>query len=78
MGPALVSRKARPGYQPVLNQVMGQTLAQLELQGLAKPTLPHIEDQQRSGNDSKNAQLIAGIAQNPGATGHHRRADSRY
>jgi hypothetical protein len=50
--------KGAAGHEPVLNQVMGQALTQLELQGFVEPALAHIEDQQCSGDQSKNAQLV--------------------
>ena len=57
--------KGAAGYQPVLNQVTAQALTQFEFQGLAEPTLTHIEDQQGSCDHSKNAQLIEELRKVP-------------
>ena len=46
-------------------QVMAQALAQFELQGLAEPTLAHVEHQQRPGDDSKYSQLIEELCKFP-------------
>ncbi len=50
--------KGAARHQPVLYQVLDQALTQLDLQGLAEPSLAHIEDQQRSGDYAKHAQLL--------------------
>jgi hypothetical protein len=43
--------------QPVLNQITRQALTEPELQCFAEPPLSHVEHQQRSGNQTKDAQL---------------------
>jgi hypothetical protein len=42
----------------MLNQIADQPLAQPELQGLAEPLLRDIENQQNSGDEEEDGQLV--------------------
>ncbi len=48
---------------PQLQQVPDQALAQLDLQGLDKPALHHVEDQQHAGEHEEHNQLEQEIMQ---------------
>ena len=44
-------------HEPVLDEIVREALAQLELQGFAEPPLRHVEHQQRACDDAEYAQL---------------------
>ena len=56
--PALASRKARAGPQPLVDQVERQALAQLEPDHLVEPLLGDIEHEQAAGDGRKDRQLV--------------------
>src|SRR5882672_11646068 len=49
--------KSPARQHPVLDQIVNQTLAQLELEHFAQPLLRHVERQERSGDDAENSEL---------------------
>ena len=64
--------------QPVPEQILHQSLAQLDLECLDQPALRHIEHQQRTGDDEEHAELNTGSRGYRGATAHRRTACSSY
>ena len=57
MSPALARRKARTWHQPVLHQIVHETLAELEFQHLSQPALRHVQHEERACDDRENTQL---------------------
>ena len=52
-------------HQPVLHQIVHQSLAQLQFQRLAEPALDHIQHQQRAGDHAEYPQLVHELGEVP-------------
>ncbi len=57
--------KGADRHQPVLHQIVHETLAELEFQHLAQPALRHVQHQQRARDDAENAQLLHELGKVP-------------
>src|SRR5580698_536041 len=61
---ACIGQSERPaGNQPVLNQIVNQSLAKLELQGFPEPALSDIQYEQTSADYSEDPELMQELAE---------------
>ena len=49
--------KCAPGFEPLVEQVLHQGFAQLDLGRLVQPRLRYVQDQEGAGDDEENCEL---------------------